>query len=172
METLKPTTKKRTRSRRSITPPSLEKVLFPVVRIERQLDDKGLLTTATRASLTQSTEAGLTATRRSNDRTYTVAKLTLSCVAEEDDSNRTLLSASITCLAYFLHDEGVTVEEAEKWIESGGAKLVDGLVVQIYSLAVLEFERLIAGTGLPPLRTPMQMPSFEGEGERISDSSS
>jgi hypothetical protein len=163
MDSLDPPAKKS--RRRTVVAPTLEKILFPVVTIERHLDDEGMLTTSQKATLTQSTEAGLAATTRSNGKTYSVARLVFAVSAEDTKSKTLVLKCSLTCLAYFRHEDKVKLNEAKKWVEKGGAGLVDELVAPVYSAAVLELERLIAGTGLPPIRTPLNMPSFVDDAE-------
>lgn len=160
MDALKKTGKPSTKAK-IVKTPVLRKILFPEIKIRRELDREGLLPKSKRsAKLEQETSAAAAATSGQSGKVYTAIRFELSAIAESTEDEQKVLEASLTCLAYFEHSEGVSQEEASEWIENNGAKVIHKLGIQVYGIAVLELERLISGTGLPPLKFPLQMPSF------------
>lgn len=151
--------------------PTLERIIFPSINIQRHLDEEGLLTKSKKATLSQSTEVEVATGITINEKIYTVLRFIFSAVAEDEAANLKLLDAQLTCHAYFHHQDATTEDEAKEVAKANELSYINLLSLQVYSTAALEFEQAILRAGLPPIRLPLQMSLLDADSKMKSSSS-
>lgn len=149
----------------------LEKIIFPRIVLERAMDEEEVAKPLKRSSIELNVKGSLTTQDHpTNGHAYVVASMHFDAKATSQETGEIMVGVGLTCAGYFRCSSGLTLDELTEYVTANTDAVSVAWTMQIYSAAVLEFERLLSLAGLPSMKLSMSppLPGMEQESESVS----
>lgn len=147
----------------------LEKIIFPRLHVERAMDDEDVAKPLQKSRIEINIKGSLTTKDHpKNGHAYVIVSVHFDAEAVAHDSQETMVSVGITCAGYFQCSKGHTLDEVTAYVAANADAVSNLWTPQIYSTAVMEFERLVSLAGLPSMNVSLSPPFLPSETEGAS----
>ncbi len=147
----------------------LEKILFPRLHLQRALDEDEVAKPLEKSRIEINIRGSLTTKDHpQNGHVYVIVSIHFDAKAVTHDSKETMVSVELTCAGYFKCAAGHSLEEVTAYVAANSDEVSMLWTPQIYSTAVMEFERLVSLAGLPAINMSLSPPFLATEGEEVN----
>lgn len=147
----------------------LEKILFPRLHLQRAQDEDAVAKPLEKSRIEINIRGSLTTkSHPQNGHAYVIVSTHFDAKAVTHQSKETMVSVELTCSGYFKCAAGHSLEEVTAYVATNSDEVSMLWTPQIYSTAVMEFERLVSLAGLPPMNMSLSPPFLTTAAEDVN----